>query len=94
MSCLRKHFSAKHDTAWINKLASATGLLTGQPQVITGVDAHHELLSAPLFLQHNTVCIVYRETSDSYGRGGGYMVYKKDKRGWVFIVDMFSFIEN
>ena len=92
MISMIKHFNAKHDTAWIHKLASATGLLSDEPP---SYYRSHMLLSAPLFLQNNTVCIVKVLMKDSDGDGGGYWVYKKNSQGvWVLIDDVGSYINN
>ncbi len=88
-----RYIRAKHDKEWRNKLSAATGLLDGEPWLTKSLKSY-SMISAPIFLQGNTICVIYREHYSLTGSGGGCYVYKKGSRGWSEICDLYSFIEN
>ncbi len=88
MNYMLTNLSAKHDDAWRNKFEGATGILAEEPRLNPNI-LDYILLSPPLFLQNNTVCVVYKEIEN---KSIGYnhicfRVYKKDSQGWVLIGD-------
>ncbi len=92
MGYLFRTLVRKHNKAWRNKLSKVTGLLASEPSAVDSVMGY-TMLSAPLFLQENTVCVVYEEYNSIHNRGGCYKVYKRDRLGWAFIDSKHDFNE-
>ncbi len=86
MQYLAANLGAKRNNYWRNKLATATGLLANEPWQNPSI-TDYVLLTPPLFLQNNTVCVVYFETNTSHYDHSSIKVYKKDRLGWAFIGD-------